>query len=169
MAIVAALAALALVGLWTGGVLDGGAPSASGDIETLTIKGETFHLELAVDPAAIERGLMHRESIPEDGGMLFVFDDVGYHNFWMKNCLVDIDVMFLDDAGRVDSTHEMAAEPPRREDETEAEYEARLERYESDGRVRFAIELKAGTLDRLGIEPGDRIDLDLSRLKRMAR
>jgi uncharacterized membrane protein (UPF0127 family) len=140
--------------------------------EIVTIRDATFRLELANTEQARTDGLMHRESIPEDGGMLFVFPDAQPRSFWMKNCLVDIDVMFLDGRGRVTAVHRMTTLPPRREDETEFQYEARVRgdaMYWSHLPAQFAIELKAGWLDRLGVAVDERIELDLDRLKATAR
>jgi uncharacterized membrane protein (UPF0127 family) len=111
---------------------------------------------------------MHRTEVPADGGMLFVFPESEVRSFWMGNCLVDIDVIFLDPRGRVTAVHRMKAQPPRRADESEADYDRRMPRYWSAYPAQFAIELKAGTLDRLGVKVEDRIDLDLDRLKRLA-
>lgn len=141
----------------------------SSGTERITINGETFTLEVADSPALIERGLMHRESIPDDGGMLFIFPRADYRNFWMGHCLVDIDILFLSPLGVVTAAHEMKAEPPQRDDESDAAYSARMPRYPSVQPTQFAIELQAGTIRRLGIKTGDRITLDYLRLKDRAR
>ena len=114
---------------------------------------------------------MHRDSIPDDGGMLFVFpdDQVTIQRFWMGYCQVDMDIIFLDRQGRVTATHRMKMDQPRANDESEAEYDARLPRYSSGYPAQFAIELKAGSLDRLNVKVDERIELDLPRLKAMAR
>jgi uncharacterized membrane protein (UPF0127 family) len=140
-------------------------------METIIIKGETFHLEIAADETTRTRGLMHRQSIPGDGGMLFIFPQPEYQSFWMGYCLFDIDIIYLDAQGRVTATHKMKAQPPKREDETVAEYEQRVRRdsYPSYYPAQFVIELKGGWLDRLNLRVEDKIALDLPRLKAMAR
>jgi hypothetical protein len=139
--------------------------------ERVTIDGETFRLELAADPVSRTQGLMHRASIPADGGMLFVFPRPDHRSFWMGYCLVDIDVIFLDAQGRITAMHQMKAEPPRQADESRLDYERRLHhvQYWSNYPAQFAIELKGGTLDRLDIEVDEKIDLDLKRLKAMVQ
>lgn len=139
--------------------------------ETVRIKGEEFQLRLSVDDVSRERGLKHETSIPDHGGMLFIFPDgkVGMQSFWMHECLVDMDLMFLDRRGIVTATHRMKVEPARREGESETAYQQRLRKYPSGYPAQFAIELKAGTLDRLNIRVDDRLELDLPRLKGMAR
>jgi len=128
-----------------------------------------FELELATTGAQIERGLMGRKEIDEHGGMLFVYTYSAERRFWMKNCLVDIDIIFLDSRGRVTATHEMKAQPLRQPGERMWEYEYRLKRYPSNRPAQFAIELKAGTVERLGVEVGDTIKLDRAKLVKIAR
>ena len=137
--------------------------------EKVEIDGETFELELAIDDSSRTQGMMSRQSIPDAEGMLFVFPEAEVLAFWMGNCLVDIDIIFLDPHGRVTATHRMRAELPRRDDESEAQYDARMPRYESGHRAQFAIELKGGTLDRLPLRVEDKIELDLERLKGLAQ
>jgi uncharacterized membrane protein (UPF0127 family) len=143
----------------------------SGGFESVTIAGETFRLELAADEASRTQGLMHRESIPADGGMLFVFPRSEVRSFWMAYCLVDIDVIFLDPQGRITALHQMKAEAPQQSDESRGAYERRLHQvqYWSGFPAQFAIELRGGTLDRLDVEVDDKIALDLDRLKAMVK
>jgi hypothetical protein len=133
------------------------------------IAGDTFSLEIAADEAARARGLSGRTAIAPGEGMIFVFPRAGLQSFWMHDCLVDIDIMFLDPQGRVTAAHRMKAEPPRAPGESQAAYEGRLKRYPSRLAAQFAIELSAGSLDRLGVRPDDKVSLDAARLKALAR
>jgi len=138
-------------------------------IERITLEGERFDLEVAADRDSIAKGLGGRESIADDGGMLFVFPDAQMRHFWMLDCLIDIDIIFVDSVGGVTAVHRMKADP-QRDGESRAAYEARLRRYSSVGRAQFAIELQAGSLDRLGIKPGHRLThIDWRRIRRLAR
>jgi uncharacterized membrane protein (UPF0127 family) len=145
--------------------------------ETVTIAGRRFKLELAADEASRFRGLSGRTEIPEDGGMLFVFPRAGKQSFVMRDCPVPIDIIYLDGAGRVVSFYKMTPEPPRGDDEKEpdpgrtynSKYENRLKRYPSRFDAQFVIELKGNTLDALSIKPGEKVEIDVVRLKRLAK
>jgi len=137
--------------------------------ERVTIAGETFRLELAVRKKTRTRGLGGRKKLDDHGGMLFVFREDERRSFWMKDCLIDIDILFLDNRGRITATHKMKKEPLRREGESVFAYERRLKLYPSIRPARFAIELEPGSIDRLKTKPGQTISLDLPRLRKMAR
>lgn len=136
---------------------------------TVVVGGEPFALEVAADEASRTRGLMERPEIAPGTGMLFAFPAPDVLQFWMGHCLSDIDVIFLDARGRVTAMHRMKAAPPQRADESDAAYRARLPTYSSFLPAQFAIELPPGSLDRLGIRVEQRIELDLDRLKSLAR
>ena len=133
------------------------------------IGGETFTLDLALDDTTRAKGLMEQTSLPKDGGLLFVFPDSIKRSFWMKNCLMDIDLIFLDSRGTITALHKMIAELPQEKNETDWNYESRLGKYWSGGPSRFAIELAPGSIQRLKLRVNDRISLDLPLLKSMAR
>ena len=134
---------------------------APGSLE-VTIEDRTFDLELALTSDQRHQGLSDRESIAEDGGMLFAFPSRQRLEFVMRRCLVPIDIIFLDARGRVVATHAMKVEPYDTPD-------WKLKRYSSQYPAQFAIELKGGTLSQMDLKRGDPIDLPLERLKRWAR
>lgn len=59
--------------------------------------GRQVFLEVASDPIARQRGLMFRERLDPSTGMLFVFEESRRHAFWMKNCRISLDIVWLDD------------------------------------------------------------------------
>lgn len=67
-----------------------------------------FSVELADDDESRAQGLMHRESLPRSAGMLFVYPHAQQVGFWMKNTLIPLDMIFLDDTGTVTFIHEDA-------------------------------------------------------------
>lgn len=136
--------------------------NGGGDRVMVVIAGETFNLELALDNDARYKGLSGRKEIATDGGMLFVFPAADPLYFVMRDCFVPIDILFLDPNGRVVNTHRMTIEPPGTPND-------KLPLYPSAWPSQFAIELKGGTLDRLKIKEGDKVEMPIDELKRRAR
>ncbi len=136
---------------------------------TIDIKGESFTFDLALDFQSRRLGLMHREKLDDGSGMLFVFPDADERSFWMKNCLFNIDLIFLDSRGTITAVHSMQTEDPKSEHESEFAYENRLNHYWSNGPARFAMEFQEGTNNRLGFKVNDKLNLDLTYLKSLAR
>lgn len=139
------------------------------ELELVKLGSEEFYLELAASEPIRNMGLSNRTEIPADGGMLFVFPDEKERFFVMRDCPIPIDIIYLNAAGTVVSTHEMLPEPPRQPTETGDTYELRLKPYPSQAPMQFAIELRGGTIRKVGVRPGDRVPLDVERLKRIAR
>jgi|SRR5579872_6318986 len=103
-----------------------------------------FTIELALTDAQMEQGLMFRPSMPADHGMLFDFKAPTKVMMWMKNTIIPLDMLFLDERGRVIDIHEQAV--PYSTDVIAAKTPAR-----------YVIELNGGTVARLGIKPGDQV------------
>lgn len=139
--------------------------NASLETEAFKIKGRTFMLELALDNESREQGLSDRESIDEDGGMLFAFSFPMQRQFVMRRCLVPIDLIFIDRKGYIDSLHRMEVIEPI----GGPQWLNPSGGYTSVGRVQFAIELKSGMIDELGLERGDKLDLPWESLQSRAR
>ena len=137
--------------------------------ETIMLGGRPWKMELAMSDAAIARGLMGRTSLPDGEGMLFIFPDNEIRSFWMANCLMDIDLLYLDGRGYIITIHRMKAEPPRADDESELAYQARLKHYWSSSPARFAIEVPNGTIEALSLAPNQKVELDLEGLKELRR
>lgn len=165
-----ATAALAPVLAALAPVLAGGcAPSSAPTTAPVTVLGRTFECRLALDEDARERGMGGVASIGPDEGMLFVFPGSEQHNFWMRDCLIGLDIAFIDAAGFVTAVHTMPAEPPRAEGEGEDAYFARLKRYPSLTPAQYALEVAPGTLAPLGVRRGTRVEFDRTLLKTLAK
>jgi uncharacterized membrane protein (UPF0127 family) len=122
------------------------------DTITLTLKeGKSFTLEVADTEKKRSAGLMHRTTMPADHGMLFIFAKADNHAFWMKNTKIPLDLIFLDDAGKVVSIHTL-----KPDDETPVP---------PDKPARYAIELNAGTAKTIGLKTGDTVTLPEKVLK----
>ncbi len=76
-------------------------PSTAGDRVSIRVGGVEIEVEIADEPAEHSRGLMFRESLPENHGMLFVYPEERTLGFWMKNTLIPLDVAYADREGRI--------------------------------------------------------------------
>ena len=63
--------------------------------------GAVYTVEVARTPEEQTQGLMFRESVPAKTGMIFVFRDAAPHQFWMKNTMIPLDIVWLEGSGRV--------------------------------------------------------------------
>jgi uncharacterized membrane protein (UPF0127 family) len=99
--------------------------------------------EVVSDPGTRAQGLMHRKSLAQNAGMLFVFDEAALHCMWMKNTFVPLSVAFIDDAGRVINIADM-------EPHSEASHCAAQP-------VRYALEMNRGWFAAKGLKPGIRV------------
>ena len=135
----------------------------------IPIAGESFTFEIADDAWERARGLSGRKRLGKDEGMLFAYARPEILGYWMKNCLIDIDIVYVRRDGRIMAVHRMKKEPPRRDGEFLSEYEARLPRYSSKHIVQFALEFPAGTIDRLKLKEGQRLTLPREQLLKDAK
>ena len=144
-------------------------PEAKPDSVWVEIGDEPFELELAIDAVTRYRGLGGRTSMARNGGMLFVSLAERPLSMVMRDCLIPIDVAFLDAGGRVVAIHAMQPEPPRGSDESPAAYELRLRSYQSGAPAGFAIETAGGRLAEVGLAVGDRVLFDLAAVAARVR
>jgi len=66
------------------------------DEASACIRDVCFEVELAQTPHERQEGLMYRETLDADGGMLFMFEDEGVYAFWMKHTLIPLDIIWID-------------------------------------------------------------------------
>lgn len=132
--------------------------------QAVTLNGRAFELELALNEAEREQGLSDRKTIAADGGMLFVFPQPVKTQFVMRRCYVPIDLIFIDRKGYIDSLHRMEVIEPI----GGRAWNNPLRGYGSAGAIQYAIELKGGTLDELGLKRGEKIELPLDALQSRA-
>ena len=137
--------------------------------EIVVLDGTPFNLDVSADIETRTLGLGGREHIPADGGMLFIFPEATQRQFVMRDCPIDIDIIYVNSLGRIVGMHQMKAEAPRGENESAMAYENRLKRYPSGSAAQFVIELAGGRLDDLDLTVGQKLDLDLDRLKALAK
>lgn len=99
--------------------------------------------EVADEPGTRMRGLMMRERLGTNEGMLFVFPDKAGHCFWMRNTLVPLSIAFLDDDGTIANIADMTPKSEQSHCPTRS--------------VRYALEMEQGWFARRGIKPGARL------------
>ncbi len=133
---------------------------------TTNISGKPFYLELAYTKQQRNTGLMYRKSIADNGGMLFIYPNASMRWYIMKNCLVDIDLIYLNEEGIIVALHQMIVERPAALDESDTDYTRRLKHYSSEVPAQYVIELKAGQIQTLKLAIGNPIPLAFSKLKK---
>lgn len=116
---------------------------------SVELKGHRFDVEIAADEPSRERGLMFRDEMPADHGMLFLFDDRAERTFWMKNCRMPLDILYFDEKYKLVSVQQRV--PPCRSAGNDCPV------YPSNGAAQYVLELNAGTADKLGVQPGDEL------------
>lgn len=90
----------------------GTAASAACREDAVTLRGDwgqaRFAVEIADTAAERARGLMFRKDLPQSSGMLFLYEHPQPLSFWMKNTLIELDMIFLDSSGTVQTIHHRA-------------------------------------------------------------
>ena len=113
--------------------------------------GSSITAELAVTNEERARGLMFREKLLPDQGMLFVFEVEDYHSFWMKNTLLALDMVWLDKEKKI--VHIERDVPPCKADPCPS--------YAPKRPGSYVLELKAGSAARLKLELFDKLEFRL--------
>ena len=107
----------------------------------LKVGGQIVKAEVAATDETRQKGLMFREKMVANSGMLFVFADIAYHAMWMRNTPLPLAVAFMDQSGKIVSIHEM-------QPHTEISHMAA-------GPVRYALEMNGGWFERNQVKAGD--------------
>jgi len=119
--------------------------AGSGTLVLKTDSGDhNFAIEIATTDQERALGLMFRRSLPENAGMLFLYDRPQPATMWMKNTLIGLSVAFIDKRGRIINIEDM-------EPQTEEAHAARAP-------AAFALEVNQGWFKKRGIKAGDRIE-----------
>ena len=106
----------------------------------------SFTVEIAQTPEEQSVGLMHRTELAPNHGMFFVYDTPSELSFWMKNTLIPLDILFIDEEMVIHHIHANAE--PLSED-----------RIPSQGEVLKVIEINGGRAKELGIKVGDKVEI----------
>jgi uncharacterized membrane protein (UPF0127 family) len=110
---------------------------------------QLIDVEVADTPELRQLGLMHRESLDEEAGMVFVFFEEQQGGFWMKNTLIPLSIAFFDGQGEILKILDME---PCEEDPCPI--------YDPGTTYMGALEVNQGAFDRWGVEEGDSVILN---------
>lgn len=113
-------------------------------VSTLRIGATSIRAEVADEDSERSSGLMFRESLGTDAGMLFVMPSVGPATFWMKNTLIPLSIAFLDQNGTILEIHDMQ---PKSEKIIGSTFP----------RIAYALEMQQGWFTAKNIWPGERV------------
>ena len=112
----------------------------------ISIGGIELQLQIALKPAEQQKGLMYRESLDKDHGMLFLFEEPEMRGFWMRNTRIPLDIGYFDSSGLLLEVHKLFPF-----DETAVNSRSR--------EVLIAVETNRGWYAANNIQVGDRIEM----------
>ena len=111
--------------------------------------GIEYAVEIATTPEDRAQGLMFRENLPARTGMLFLFEETAPHHFWMKNTMIPLDLIWMDESGTV--IFISADTPPCTADP--------CPNYGTDIPVKTVLEIAGGKAKAEGVTVGARLEL----------
>ena len=124
----------------------GSVPKSIDDHFAIRVGDRTVSMQLAVSAEEMEKGLMYRQSLGVDEGMLFVYAAPTHMSFWMRNCVFPQNIGFFDASGVLKETYDMYPY----DEHTVASHARDLQ---------FALEMNQGWFSRNGLKSGAKLDL----------
>ena len=118
---------------------------ASAHSPWVELAGQRYAVEVAIDDAERARGLMFRDSMEADRGMLFIHDTQSPQAYWMKNTRIALDILYFD------STRKLVSQ---QRDVPPCSLGDACPSYPSDAPARYVLELNAGEAEKLKLEDG---------------
>lgn len=118
-------------------------------IKTVCFEQNCFGVEVVSDEPARQRGLMDRESLNKDRGMLFIFDNEDKHPFWMKNTKMTLDVIWIDKDYKIvdiQTLNPCITDP--------------CPTFTPSNNAKYVLEINAGLAQKLNLKTGDRAELN---------
>ncbi|HWA28975.1 MAG TPA: DUF192 domain-containing protein [Lacunisphaera sp.] len=120
-------------------------PKTSQDHFAIKVGSQVVQMRLAIHPQELQQGLMYLKSMPQNEGMIFLYDRPQQMSFWMRNCEFPQDIGFFDSDGRLKEVFPMYPHDERP--------------VQSLGVRQFALEMNQGWYRQHGLKAGDAIDL----------
>lgn len=122
--------------------------ASAGNGSWVELNGKRFTVEIADDDAERARGLMFRDELAADRGMIFIHDDEAPQAYWMKNTKIPLDILYFDRSRKLVSASERV--PPCSAGD-------QCPPFPSTGPALYVLELNAGMVESLGVKPGDEL------------
>lgn len=114
----------------------------------VNIDGHTFKVELAQTESEREKGLMNRASLDENAGMLFVFPSAAIYPFWMKDTLIPLDILWIENDTIVDMTTLTATTG------------VNIAQYRPKNKANYVLEINAGLIKKYNFKVGETVSLN---------
>lgn len=111
-----------------------------------------FNVEISSTQEELSKGLMFRESLDKNSGMLFIFPENGIYSFWMKNTLISLDIIWINSNKEIVFI-EHNAQPCQ---------ENNCKNLAPNETAKYVLEINAGTADEMGLEIRDKIKFKLN-------
>ena len=124
---------------------------ATGNVTLINSENEkfNFNVEIPLTPEGFSKGLMFRELLDDDEGMLFAFEGDAERSFWMKNTLIELDMLFIGSDLEIKKIHNAV---PCVEDPCPL--------YRSGTPVKYVLEIRGGLAGELNVTEGDFVEID---------
>jgi len=118
-------------------------------VSEVCFENNCFNIEIADTAQERETGLMNREYLTPTSGMLFVFDQAGIYNFWMKNTLIPLDMIWIDENNKIIFIKENA-QPCKTE---------QCETFGPDEKAKYILEINGGLVGGMELKVDDLIEI----------
>ena len=122
--------------------------NGSNNISEICFENKCFNVEIADTSEKRRTGLMNRESLAIDSGMLFTFEKEGIYNSWMKNTLIPLDIIWFNKDNEIIFIKENA-QPCKTE---------QCETFGPEKKAKYILEINGGLAEKTGVEIGDEIE-----------
>ena len=125
------------------------------DKNFVVINEKIIFVEVAITPEDRQRGLMERDLLEKDNGMLFVFSEEDTYSFWMKNMKISLDIIWINADGNV--VYFVEGAPPC--------VQSPCQTYSPNADALYVLEVNPGVIDVLGIEENTEVIISLNKLE----
>ena len=115
-------------------------------------KDHCFYADLALTSEEKSRGLMYRENLPKDRGMLFIYEKEGEYSFWMKNVLIPLDIIWINRDKKITHIAENCRPCP----------ELPCPSIKPDSPAKYVFEINGGLASEIGLSIGSQLEFEIN-------